>query len=163
MAWSWWDDDLEWHPFTSSSTSISTSTLHLLSLVLPHSCSFRERERVINGRVKWASATSAEVWCIHFMHMTSGTKVKVENNSFPTHSMQLNYWRMIRYRIRFSGDLWTHGIGPDTRDMAAGPTHLFQGLITWLVTPWVEVTCSLVIVLTIVDFMFVRLAGHSVE
>ena len=42
MSWAWWDDDLGLHAFTPSSTFISN--LHFLSLVLPCSCSFRERE-----------------------------------------------------------------------------------------------------------------------
>ena len=42
MSWAWWSDDLGLHAFTPSSTFISN--LHFLSLVLPCSCSFRERE-----------------------------------------------------------------------------------------------------------------------
>ena len=49
--------------------------IFIFSLVLSHSCSFRERERVRNRRVKWVGAASAEVWCIHFDHMTNGAKV----------------------------------------------------------------------------------------
>jgi hypothetical protein len=54
ISWAWWDDDLGLHVFTPSSTFISN--LYFLSLVLPCSCSFREKEE---GE-KWENGLR---WC----------------------------------------------------------------------------------------------------
>ena len=93
MSWAWWDYDLRLHVFTPSSTFISN--LHFLSLVLPYSCSFRERGRWQMREWVELGIASADDPIFHFMHMTCGAKGWVEDSSFPTHCMMFRYWRMV--------------------------------------------------------------------
>jgi len=164
MAWPWWDDDLGLLSFTSSSTFISTSNLHLLSLVLLHSCSFRERGRGWEMG-EWIGLVLLQlrfgVSILSIWHVGPSVEWRIAHSPLTACSSVTDRWS--GYHIRLFGGLWTRGIGPNTWDLAVGPIHLFQGLITWPVTSWVEMMCSSVIVLTITDFRFIQLAGRLVE
>ena len=85
MSWAWWDDDLGLHVFTPSSTFISN--LHFLSLVLPCSCSFRDKERWQMREWVELGIASADDPIFHFVHTTCGAKGWVQDSSFSTHYM----------------------------------------------------------------------------
>jgi len=120
MSWAWWSDDLGLHAFTPSSTFISN--LHFLSVVLPCSCSLRERGRWEMG--EWVELVLLQLryGSSNFRHMTSGCKGWVEDSSLPTHYMHFRRWRMVQYYVGQSGILW---------DLALGQLTLFQRSTTW--------------------------------
>ena len=141
-------------PLPPSSSLSSSSSLMFFK---------RERGRGRNGRVKWVGATSAKIRYIHFMHMIGGSKGWVEDNSLPTHYMQLSYWWMIRlssWIVWWSLNSW---ISPNIQDLTIRVTSLVPRVNNLTSDDLVIVMWSLVGALTIVNFMLIRLMGRLVK
>jgi hypothetical protein len=97
------------------------SPISIFSLVLPCSCSFRERGR-------WEMREWVELVLLqqrygssHFVHMTCGVKGWVKDSSLPTYCMQFRHWWMVRCdfglpsilcRLRDGSKHLGFGIGP---------------------------------------------------
>jgi len=100
MRWGWVElDEMMILDCMSSLPSTLIFNLHFLSLVLPCSCSFRERGRWEMGEWVELGIASADDPIFHFMHMTCGPNDWVEDSSFPTYCMQFRCWRMVWYDV----------------------------------------------------------------
>jgi hypothetical protein len=135
MSWAWWSDDLGLHAFTPSSTSISN--LHFLSLVLPCSCSFRERE----GGEKWENGLSWYCFNWGMVHPISciwhvGPRVELRTAHSPLTacSSDTGGWFGMTSDYPVFSVSWE--MGPITGVLALGQLTLFQRSITWSLTIW---------------------------
>jgi hypothetical protein len=134
ISWAWWGDDLGLHVFTLSSTFISN--LHFLSLVLPCSCSFRER-KVRNGRMGWVGNCFS--WWSHLPFRAYDMWGQgLSGGQLIPHSLHVvrvltdgSVWRRtVRYSLLVERWIQTLGI------WHWGQLTLFQRSITWPLTFW---------------------------
>jgi len=133
IGWAWWGDVLGLHVFTSSSTFISN--LHFLSLVLPCSCSFRERK----GSEKWENGLSWEllqlmiqssILCIR--HVGPRVECRTAHSPLTTCSSDTGGWSGMTSDCPVFTVGWD--IDPNTWGLALGQLTLFQRSITWSLT-----------------------------
>ena len=157
MSVAWWSDEHGLHAFTPSSTFISNR--HFLSLDLPCSCSFRERE----GGEKWEKWENGLSWCcfswgmVHpilcIWHVESMVELRTGHSPLTACSSDTVGWFGMTSDCPVFSVGWD--MGPITWDLALGQLTLFQRSTTWSLIIWT-------IVLHLLDYESPHWVGSNI-